>query len=258
VWRLSTRRLSTQIFIAQLAILTATVFIGFVLFARVERAQLDRQYEQRAGAIAQTVAGVPDIQACMHGIRDRCREPIQSVATRIQHETGASYVVVIDMNRVRHSHPIGSLIGQKVEEPILTADGRTHVGIDNGATGRSANGRAPMYAADGQTMIGEVSVGIKESSVSKALWHELPTYAGCVLAAGPPAQAQDVRARTRRDRPAAPGTRGDVARHPRGGDRIRPGRADLGRQRRGTAASRRRGRPDRLSAGGPAAARPAT
>jgi sensor histidine kinase regulating citrate/malate metabolism len=64
VWRFSTRKLSTEILIAQLAILTATVLIGFVLFARAERAQLDHQYEQRAGAIAQTVAGVPDVQAC--------------------------------------------------------------------------------------------------------------------------------------------------------------------------------------------------
>jgi two-component system CitB family sensor kinase len=186
VWRYSARKLSTQIFIAQLAILTATVLIGFVLFARAERAQLDRQYEQRAASIAQAVAGVPDIQGCLAGYGDPCREPIQTVASRIKNETGASYVVVIDMNRVRHSHPISALIGQKVEEPIVTVDGKTHVGIDNGATGRSANGKAPMYAADGR-MIGEVSVGIKESSVSKALWDGLPTYAGwfaVALAAG--------------------------------------------------------------------------
>ena len=177
VWRSSTRKLSTQIFIAQLAILTATVLIGFVLFARAERTQLDRQYEQRAGAIAQTVAGVPDIQACLQNNNDLCRELIQTIASRIQHETGASYVVVIDMHQVRHSHPDPALIGQKVEEPIVTTDGKTHYRIDNGATGRSANGRAPMYAADGR-MIGEVSVGIKDSSVSNALWAELPTYAG--------------------------------------------------------------------------------
>ena len=186
VWRRSTRKLSTQIFIAQLAILTATVLIGFVLFARTERAQLYRQYEERAGAIAQTVAGVPDIQACMQGIRDRCHESVQTVATRIQNETHAEFVVVIDMNRVRHSHPIPSLIGQKVEEPILTTDGETHYRIDHGSTVPSANGLAPMYGLDGR-MIGEVSVGIPVSKVDSALLGELPTYAGwfaVALAAG--------------------------------------------------------------------------
>jgi two-component system CitB family sensor kinase len=187
VLRFSARKLSTQILVSQLVILTATVVIGFVLFANVERSQLDHQYEQRAGAIAQTVAGVPDIQACLQRLPGQCHEPIQSVASRIQRETGASYVVVIDMDRVRHSHPDPQLIGQPVEEPIATVDGKTHYRIDHGRTGTSANGRAPMYAADDHTMIGEVSVGIPVSSVSRALWASLPTYAGwfaVALAAG--------------------------------------------------------------------------
>ena len=183
------RTLWGQIFAAQLAILAGTVAIGFAMFAHIERENLDRQYELRAAAIAATVAGVPDIEACLAaaaGLGGVCPEPVQAVASRIQAETGASYVVVIDMHRVRHSHPDPALIGRKVKEPIITADGHTHVGIDNGATGRSANGKAPMHAADGR-MIGEVSVGIKESSVSAALAAELPTYAGWLavaLAAG--------------------------------------------------------------------------
>ncbi len=186
VGRFSTRKLSTQIFIAQLAILTATVLIGFVLFARVERSQLDRQYEARAASIAATVAGVPSIQSCLAGPGRPCPEPVQTIASRIQHETGASYVVVIDMNRVRHSHPDPTKIGEKVVEPIVTVDGRAHVGIDHGSTGPSANGKAPLYTAD-HRMVGEVSVGLRESSVSAALWRELPTYAGWLavaLAAG--------------------------------------------------------------------------
>ena len=184
--RIRVRKLSTQIFVAQLAILTATVLIGFVLFASQERRQLDHQYEEQAAAIAQTVAGVPDIQGCLEGVGDPCTESIQSIATRIQNETKALYVVVIDMNRVRHSHPIPSLIGQQVSEPIVVVDGKTHVRIDHGFTGPSANGRAPIYGAGGK-LIGEASVGIKESRVSTALWRELPTYASwfaVALAAG--------------------------------------------------------------------------
>ena len=80
------------------------------------------------------------------------------------------------MNRVRHSHPNPALIGQQVAEPIVVADGQVHVGIDNGSTGRSANGKAPLLGLDG-TLVGEVSVGLRESSVSSALRHELPSYA---------------------------------------------------------------------------------
>jgi two-component system CitB family sensor kinase len=170
------RKLSSQIFAAQLAILTATILLGFILFAREERAHLDRQYEARAASIAETVSGVPKIRSCMATDGPRCGTTIQSIATKITDETGASYVVVIDMNRVRHSHPYRKLIGQRIEEPIATADGRVHTGIDSGKTGRSANGKAPLYGPGG-SMVGEVSVGIPESSVSSLLWHELPSYA---------------------------------------------------------------------------------
>src|SRR5579859_1827572 len=87
------RKLSSQIFAAQLAILTATVLTGFVLFARVERHQLDHQYEERSAAIAQTVAGAPDVGACLENNTALCTQPVQTVASRIQNETGAAYVV---------------------------------------------------------------------------------------------------------------------------------------------------------------------
>ncbi|MBL7490970.1 sensor histidine kinase [Frankia sp. AgB1.9] len=170
------RKLSTRILINQLMILGATVLIGFVLFARVERGQLDGQYEQRAAAIAQTTAGVPDVIGCLEAPKPACSTRVEMIAERIRRETGASYVVVIDMNRVRHSHPIAALIGQQVSEPIATTDGQTHTGIDNGSTGRSANGKAPISGGRGQ-LVGEVSAGIRESSVSLALWRSLPVYA---------------------------------------------------------------------------------
>ncbi len=170
------QKLSSQIFLAQLAILTTTIAVGFLLFAHAERSQLDTQYEARAASIAQTVAAVPQIQRCMETHAAGCGSTIQSIATVISRATDASYVVVIGMNRVRYSHPIAALIGQQVSEPIATVDGRVHLSIDNGSTGRSANGKAPLYGPD-RAMVGEVSVGIRESSVVQALWSELPSYA---------------------------------------------------------------------------------
>jgi two-component system CitB family sensor kinase len=169
-------RLSSQIFVAQLVILTATILIGFGLLVRTERANLDHQFERRAATIAEAAAGMPRIRSCLANPAPGCDKDVQDIASRIQHETGASYVVVIDMHRVRHSHPLPGLIGKKVSEPIVVRDGRTHTGIDNGSTGRSANGKAPLRAFDGR-IVGEVSAGIEESSVSSALWSEVPSYA---------------------------------------------------------------------------------
>ena len=180
------RRLSSQIFVAQLVILATTMIVGFGLLIRGERSHLDSQFEARAAAIAQTTAAIPAIRGCMKAQAPGCASTIQSTATTIEHSTAASYVVIIDMDRVRHSHPNPALIGARVEEPVVVADGQVHTGIDNGITGRSANGKAPLYGPDG-SLVGEVSVGLRESSVSGALWLEIPSYLawfGIALAIG--------------------------------------------------------------------------
>ena len=58
----------------------------------------------------------------------------------------------------------------------MAADGHVHLRTDHGSTGASANAIAPLYGPD-HRLAGEVSVGIRESSVSSALWRALPSYA---------------------------------------------------------------------------------
>lgn len=170
------RKLSSQFFLTQLAILTTTLVVSFVLFSQAERGHLDSEYQQRAAVIAQTVAAVPMVKQCMATTNAAgCAEKLQQFATTTMRQTSASYVVLIDMNRVRHTHPKKYLIGQKVDEPIETLDGRVHLRVDAGNLGRSANALAPLYGPDGR-MVGEVSVGMRESSVSSALWRVLPSY----------------------------------------------------------------------------------
>lgn len=177
-------RLSARILASQLAILALTGAIGFVLFAFAQRGEIDRAYEQRALDIAQTTAAEPQIrQAVEYGGGG---DVVQTVAERIRKASGASYVVVIDLHGIRHSHPDPALIGEPVGDPIVVLDGRPHVGSDQGATGRSANGKAPLYGPTGK-LVGEVSAGIPERDVLGELWRELPTfglYAAIAVALG--------------------------------------------------------------------------
>ena len=178
------RRLSTQILVSQLTILVATVLVGFALFAHEERGHLDRQYRDRALAIAWTVAGIPTIREAME--YGDSANAVQSTAERIRANSGAAYIVVIDMNRVRHSHPNPALIGQQIEEPLAVLDGKGHTGVDPGSLGPSANGKAPIYGPSGN-LVGEVSAGILERDVDTALAHERPVFAlyfGIALAFG--------------------------------------------------------------------------
>jgi len=177
------RKLSSQIFLAQLVILTVSLAVAFALFAQTARDNLDHEYQARAAAIALSFAENPSIRDCIPTGAPSCAAGVQELATATAERTGAAYVVVIDLNRVRHSHPDTALIGHKVSEPVMARDGKTHLGVDRGATGVNANARVPLYGASG-AIVGEVSVGIRESSVSSELLTQLPAYAiwaGAVL-----------------------------------------------------------------------------
>jgi two-component system CitB family sensor kinase len=174
--RASGRKLSSQIFVSQVSILLAVVLVGFGLFSRQERHQLEQEWMDKSLAIAKTVAGVPEIRQCIEFGKqiEGCDSTIQNDAETIRTQTGASYVVVIDKDGFRWSHRNPKLIGQKVSEPLVTtADMR----IDHGDTGPSANGRYPIYSRVSREQVGMVSVGMNMSDVTRSFYDQLWIYA---------------------------------------------------------------------------------
>jgi two-component system CitB family sensor kinase len=182
MWR--TRTLSSRFLLSVLGILIATTAAGGFFYVTLTRDTLDKQYEQRALGIAETVAQIPEVRTALGaGDPDHI---IQPLAEQIRRSSQAAYVVVADRTGLRYSHPNTTLIGQRLEEPVAALDGQDHLGIDNGSLGRSANGRAPIFAADG-SVIGQVSVGILETEVAGQLRRELAgiaTYSALALGLG--------------------------------------------------------------------------
>lgn len=182
MWRL--RTIATRIVLAVLGILLATVAIGGALDVQLTKRTFDRQYQDRARAVANVVAQIPQVRAAVAaGDPDRI---IPALAERIASGSDASYVVVTDRSGLRYSHPTPALIGQRLEEPVAVLDGKDHVGIDHGSLGRSANGKAPIFDAAG-TVIGQVSVGIVERRVSAAVNQQIAAiamYSAIALAVG--------------------------------------------------------------------------
>lgn len=167
-------QLSNRILASVLAILVATTVVGFVLDTVSRRSELEHQYQRRALAIAQTFAAMPSIREALlrHDAADRRR--IQALAQEVRHQTGATYIVVVNRRGIRFSHPNPALIGRRVDGPVVALDGRDHLDLDHGSLGLSARARVPVRAPDG-AIIGEVSTGILESAVSAQLLDELPT-----------------------------------------------------------------------------------
>jgi two-component system CitB family sensor kinase len=181
-------QLSTRILASVVAILLASTLVGFVLVTLRQRAELEHDYQQRALAVAQTFAATPSIRQALARRSPADQRLLQSLAEQVRHVTGATYIVVVDRNGVRYSHPNPALIGQRITEPVIALDGRDHIGVDHGNLGISANARVPIRAPGAPSpVIGEVSAGILEGQVSDQLLHELPSlllYFACALAIG--------------------------------------------------------------------------
>ena len=188
--RLLRQRLSTQVVIATVAILVVTMAAGFVIVQWNLNQQLDQQYEQRALAVAQSLASQASLQRAisaedLSGVSPR--GVVQSMAMAAMRSTSATFVVVTDARGIRLSHPNPRLIGAPVwypdqepasSEPFRT--GRPWMGLQHGTLGMEATGKAPIFS-HGQ-LIGQVSVGFLTATVAGQVARSLPELAVYFLA----------------------------------------------------------------------------
>ena len=179
------RRLSSQIFAFQALILVLTLLLGCLLALRATQQRLDHESEHRALAVAESVAAEPEIaRAVAAGDRSGV---VQARAEAVRRATGTSFVVVTDRAGIRYSHTDPGKVGKRVStDPGPALRGRTVLAVQTGTLGRSARAKIPLRASGGR-IVGEVSVGILESTIRHDLVGTLPSvalYVGVALAIG--------------------------------------------------------------------------
>jgi two-component system CitB family sensor kinase len=163
--------LTSEFLVLQLAIILAALVVGLVSSWMVARSRIDDEYGHRALAIAQSVAAFPTVTKALSGTAPV--GPVQQVAESVRHASGATFVVVMNRQGIRLSHPIAALIGQPVTDAGPALDGKPWIGPDNGALGASVRAKAPVFDAGGH-VIGVVSVGYREDIVFGGFLSELP------------------------------------------------------------------------------------
>ena len=174
----------------QVAILVVTMAAGFAVVHWSLNRQLNEQYEQRALAVAQSLASQPGLQQAVtagdpggigpHGA-------VQGMAMAAKGSTKAAFVVVTNDHGIRLSHNTHRLIGTPVwyhdpeppsSEPFRT--GQAWMGIQHGTLGVEATGKAPMFSHG--KLIGQVGVGFLTTTVAGQLAKALPELAAYFLA----------------------------------------------------------------------------
>jgi two-component system CitB family sensor kinase len=194
--RVPWQRLSTQVVIMQVLVLAFTMTAGFTVVLLNLKGQFNRQYEQRALAVAETLASQRAVISGVEASRPDPAGVVQRLAMAAQAGTGALFVVITDARGIRYSHPDVALIGKPVyrdKEPGSTEPYRTGkpwMGLQTGTLGLTlrsqvptltARGKAPIF--DGSRLVGQVSVGFTTAQVSSQLaTGVLPTLGALLLA----------------------------------------------------------------------------
>ncbi len=173
-----------QILALQIGVVTLVVGVGFALIGWLLNKELITQYEQRALAVARSVAADPVIaSAAAHDDPDHI---VQVRAEAVRFSTDALFVVVTNRQGLRLSHPNPDLIGKPVStDPSAALSGREEATVQRGTLGLSARGKVPVRYAG--IIVGEVSVGFLAEDIRGEVVHKLSTaslFAGGALLLG--------------------------------------------------------------------------
>ncbi|MBA4493014.1 DcuS/MalK family sensor histidine kinase [Paenactinomyces guangxiensis] len=139
-----------------------------ILIAREIASQTEKNLSDKAMNIARMVAHSPMIIEALEGKREEAE--IQSLASKIQHMTNVQYIVVMDMNHIRNSHPDPTKIGKHFVggDEAGAMNGKEYISIAEGTLGRSLRAFKPIRNTEGK-QIGVVAVGILLNNVQEAI-----------------------------------------------------------------------------------------
>lgn len=173
--------LASRILALQIGIVLAVVAAGAAASVFVARQQLDRSYELRSLAVADSVAALPQVNAAVRA--DDPSGSLQALAERIRVASGATFIVITDERGIRFTHPNPARIGEMVStDPEPTLGGARWSGTQEGTLGVSVRGKVPIYDGDG-TVIGMVSVGFLQDRIGSDLLAQLPALGVYLVAA---------------------------------------------------------------------------
>ncbi|KKI92902.1 histidine kinase [Bacillus sp. SA1-12] len=160
--------LQTTITIFVCAVVALSLLMTDLLISQTVAESIEDSQAEKAGNAARMVAHSPLVIEALSGRRDE-RE-IQKFASNIQSVTNVEFVVVMDMEGIRKSHPDPNKVGKKFvggDEKAALA-GKEHVSISKGTLGHSLRSFTPVFDEDGQ-QVGAVAVGISLEKVNEAV-----------------------------------------------------------------------------------------
>ncbi|WP_199840209.1 SpoIIE family protein phosphatase [Streptomyces viridochromogenes] len=172
----STRSVAGQVLVFQVALVVLLVACGvFALILQSER-DTNAEARRRSTAVAETFAHSPGVLAALRAPDpSKILQPLTEAARRA---AGVDFIVVMDTEGIRYTHPLPDRIGKRfVGEIGPSLAGKVYVESVNGPLGREVQATVPIENADDE-VVALVSAGMKVKSVESQLARQLPIILG--------------------------------------------------------------------------------
>jgi sensor histidine kinase regulating citrate/malate metabolism len=161
-----------QILLLQVLVVLVLVAIATGLAALDARRDTRDSARDEAVAVALSVADSPTVRQSLTSPDPSAT--LQPFAEAVRADTSVDFVVIMDLDRRRFTHPTVSLIGKKFVGDLGGApDGKVFTQEYEGTLGRSI--RAVVPVKDGDEVVALVSVGILLPRVDEQLRGDLPS-----------------------------------------------------------------------------------
>ncbi|MEU7082276.1 SpoIIE family protein phosphatase [[Kitasatospora] papulosa] len=170
------RSLAGQVFLLQVAIVVLLVAASATALVLQSHADSEREARNRSVAVAEAFASGPGMEAAL-----KSPDPtavLQPKAEEARKGSGVDFVVVLNLNGVRYTHPLPDRIGKKfVGELAPALDGHVVTEKIEGTIGPLVQAVVPVTGANGE-VVGLVSAGITISKVSGVAEDQFPLLFG--------------------------------------------------------------------------------
>ncbi len=140
-------------------VLSSVAVSGLIMIINISSA-FEEEIGERAIAIARTIAQTDEIQNSLG--EDGGEEFIQPIAERVRLSTNVDYVVILDMQGIRYSHPSESLIGLEFKggDEEMAYSEQEYISKAEGDLGFAIRAFVPIMDNEGVDQVGVAVVGI--------------------------------------------------------------------------------------------------
>ncbi|MGF1425438.1 SpoIIE family protein phosphatase [Kitasatospora sp. LaBMicrA B282] len=175
------RSVATQVFVLELVVVVLLVLGAILAQVLQSRRSSDTEAKNRSIAVAETFAHSPGLLAAL-----KSPDPsaiLQPITEATRKVAGVDFIVVMNDQGIRYTHPLPSEIGQRFVGTIgPSLHGQVYTESVHGPLGHEVQATVPVFAPDG-SIPALVSAGLRVNNVTAADNRQLPLILGTGAAA---------------------------------------------------------------------------